>query len=152
MQAIETKRKDIVEVHEKSAVDFQLTDLGKQIAGKEITSKLFEEVTPEIIKTWKRSQRFRKYDIQSEVPKIHGGKKHFVNQAIERGKKIWLDLGFEEMQGKMTQTSFWNFDALFTAQDHPVRDLHDTFYIKDVEGKLPTPALVKKVKHLLFLL
>jgi phenylalanyl-tRNA synthetase alpha chain len=29
------------------------------------------------------------------------------------------------------EASFWNFDALFTAQSHPVRDLHDTFFISD---------------------
>ena len=38
-------------------------------------------------------------------------------------------MGFKEMKGTLLQESFWNFDALFTAQDHPVRDLHDTFFI-----------------------
>ena len=48
----------------------------------------------------------------------------------------------------MTQTSFWNFDALFTAQDHPVRELQDTFYIKDIIGKLPKDKeLIKRVKQ-----
>jgi phenylalanyl-tRNA synthetase alpha chain len=52
------------------------------------------------------------------------------------------------MTGKKTVTSFWNFDALFTAQDHPVREMHDTFFIKDAEGKLPTDKeLIKKVKE-----
>lgn len=141
------RRKEIIEIHEKSIITFQLTETGKQIAGKEIKTNLLEEVTPATIKNWKRTQRFRKYDISSFVPKIHGGKKHFVNQAIEKGKRIWLDLGFEEMEGTKTQTSFWNFDALFTAQDHPVRDLHDTFFIKGIEGKLPPATLVNKIKH-----
>ena len=95
----------------------------------------------------KSKTRFRRYDIQAPVPAIHGGKRHFVNQAIEHGKKVWMDMGFKEMTGTLCQTSFWNFDSLFTAQDHPVRELQDTYYIKDAKGKLPTnKKLVNDVK------
>ncbi len=140
------KRKDIVELKEKTLVDFELTQLGKQIAGREIKTNLLEEVTPEIIQTWTRGKRFRRYDIRAQVPKIYGGKRHFVNEAIERGKRIWLDMGFREMVGSKTATSFWNFDALFTAQDHPVRELHDTFFIKDAKAKLPDKKILEAVK------
>ena len=141
------KRKEIIEMQEKTETTFTLTELGKKIAGKEIVSDLIEEVTPEVIKNWKRGKKFRKYDIKSEVPKIYGGKKHFVNKSIEKGRRIWLDMGFREMRSTFTQTSFWNFDALFTAQDHPVRELQDTFYIKDIKGRLPDKRLIEKVKQ-----
>jgi len=141
------KRKDIIEIQERSVVTFTLTELGKKIAGKEISSDSIEEVTSEIIKTWKRGKKFRRYDVNSEVPVLYGGKKHFVNKTIEKGRRIWLDMGFKEMRSTYTQTSFWNFDALFTAQDHPVRELHDTFFIKDLKGQLPENKLVSKVKQ-----
>jgi len=142
------KRKDIIQIEERAETDFELTSEGKEIAGQEIKLDLKEEVTPDIIKNYSRKTKFRAYDIQSQVPAIHGGKKHFVSQAIEYGKRIWLDMGFKEMSGSMTQTSFWNFDALFTAQDHPVRELQDTFYIKDIIGKLPKDKeLIKRVKQ-----
>jgi phenylalanyl-tRNA synthetase alpha chain len=52
------------------------------------------------------------------------------------------------MTGPKVVTSFWNFDALFTAQDHPVREIHDTFFIKDAKGRLPeNKELIKKVKE-----
>jgi len=51
------------------------------------------------------------------------------------------------MSGDLIQTSFWNFDALFTAQDHPVREMQDTFFIKDVNGKLPDKKTINKVKQ-----
>lgn len=140
------KRKDIIEIEEKTITNFELTNLGKQLAGKQLTPNLIEEVTPELIKNWKRGKKFRHYDIQSDVPVQYGGKKHFVNKAIEKGKRIWLDLGFKEMSGSLVQTSFWNFDALFTAQDHPVRELQDTFFIKNIEGNLPKKKLVEEVK------
>lgn len=141
------KRKDIIEVQEKTTTTFSLTNEGKKLAGKEISLDLIEELTPEIIKNWKRGKKFRKYDINSEAPIIYGGKKHFVNLTIEKGKRIWLDMGFKEMNSTKVQNSFWNFDALFTAQDHPVRELHDTFFIKDKEGILPSSQLVNKVKQ-----
>jgi phenylalanyl-tRNA synthetase alpha chain len=141
------KRKEIVQIEEKTSIGFELTEIGKQIAGKEVKLDLIEELTPEIIKTWKKNKKFRSYDIQAQVPKIYGGKKHFVNQAIEYGKRIWLDLGFEEMNSTITQTSFWNFDALFTAQDHPVREMQDTFFIKGISGNLPRKEILKKVRE-----
>lgn len=141
------KRKEIIELEEKNIITFSLTTEGKEIAGKKIESDLIEEVTPEVIKNWKRGKKFRVYDVNSNVPKIHGGRRHFVSKAISDGKRIWLDMGFKEMTGEKVQTSFWNFDALFTAQDHPVREMHDTFFIKNLEGKLPKDQqLVKKIK------
>jgi len=141
------KRKDIIEVKQKNIVTFELTAEGKALAGKEIKSDLIEEVTPEIIRDWTRGKKFRKYGIISSVPAIHGGKKHFVNQSIEYAKRIWTDMGFKEMTGSMADSSFWIFDALFTPQDHPAREMQDTFFIKDAEGKLPDKKLVEKVRQ-----
>ncbi|MEI6731808.1 MAG: phenylalanine--tRNA ligase subunit alpha [archaeon] len=140
------KRKDIIEIHEKSVFSFTITSTGKQIAGQQIKSDLIEELTPEIIREWSRDKKFRKYNIQAPVPRIYGGKKHFVNQSIEYAKKIWTDLGFKEMEGPMTDSSFWVFDSLFTPQDHPAREMQDTFFIKDVKGKLPDKTVVERVK------
>jgi len=140
------KRKEIIEIKQKTEMDFQLTELGKEIAGKEIKLDLIEEVTPEVIKTWTKGKKFRKYDINAPVPKLYGGKKHFVSHSIEQGKKIWLELGFKEMKEEKVVTSFWNFDALFTAQDHPVREMQDTFFVKEVKGSLPDKEVVNEVK------
>jgi phenylalanyl-tRNA synthetase alpha chain len=139
-------RKDIIEIVEQKEITFKLTESGKQIAGKKIDLDLIEEVTPELIKQGVKNRRFRHYDFGIKVPSIYGGKKHFVNQSIEQGKKIWLELGFKEMTGDYTVNGFWNFDALFTAQDHPVREMHDTFFVKDIYGNLPNNSILSKVK------
>ncbi|RMF55281.1 phenylalanine--tRNA ligase subunit alpha [Candidatus Woesearchaeota archaeon] len=143
------KRKNFLRVENKKVKYFFLTDLGKQIIEKGLgDSEIIDSLTPSMIKdgSW-RNKKFRRYDIKVNVPKTFGGKRHFVSQAIEYAKRIWLDMGFKEMTGPIIQTSFWNFDALFTAQDHPVRDLQDTFYIKDpAHGKLPKKELVMKVR------
>ena len=141
------KRKDIIIVQTKSSIKINLTESGKNISGKVFKSDLIEELTPDMIKNWSKQKKFRKYDMSAQVPRLIGGRRHFMNEAIERGKKIWLEMGFKEMSGNKAVTSFWNFDALFTAQDHPVREMQDTFFIKGVNGKLPDDKeLVSSVK------
>lgn len=139
-------RKDIIEITENKELNFHLTEKGKELAGKQINLDLIEEITPELIKEGVKNKRFRRYDFNVKLPSIYGGKKHFVNQSIEHGKKIWLELGFKEMVGDYTVNGFWNFDSLFTSQDHPVREMQDTFFIKGVEGKLPDERIVSAVK------
>ncbi|MBT4135485.1 phenylalanine--tRNA ligase subunit alpha [archaeon] len=133
-------RKNIININEKKSVEFELTELGKKLLKTDITPSkdLIEAVTPELIKNqlWK-GKKFRRYDIESPVPKIYGGKRHFVNQATDYAKRIWLEMGFKEMTGNLIQSGFYNFDSLFTAQDHPVREMQDTFFIKNKESKLP---------------
>jgi phenylalanyl-tRNA synthetase alpha chain len=55
-------------------------------------------------------------------------------------------MGFAEMEGPMVESAFWNFDALFQPQDHPARELADTFYLEG-KAKLPSKELVEKVKE-----
>ena len=57
-------------------------------------------------------------------------------------------MGFSEINGNMTQSSFWNFDALFTPQDHPARELQDTFYLDGISAKkIATPEQIRKVSE-----
>jgi phenylalanyl-tRNA synthetase alpha chain len=51
-----------------------------------------------------------------------------------------IDKRFTEMPtNKFVESSFWNFDALFQPQQHPARDMHDTFFLKDpaTDNKYP---------------
>jgi phenylalanyl-tRNA synthetase alpha chain len=152
------KRKEFVKVEEQKNVSIELTELGNQVSSADFGGEVINRLTTGMLKTgsWKEKD-FRGYDVEINVPKTYGGKKHFVNQATEYAKTVWIDMGFKEMTGDMTGTSFWCFDALFTAQDHPVRELQDTFYLGgDVEkGKLPdskgltnTKDIVEKVKEM----
>ena len=142
------KRKKIIEIRDKTNVKIILTELGKKIIKLKINqADLIEQIDAELLRkeqNWK-GKKFRRYDLEANVPRIYGGKRHFVNQAIDYGKKVWLEMGFKEMAGNFIQSSFWNFDALFTAQDHPVREIHDTFFInKKIE--LPDKKIVDAIK------
>jgi len=146
--AFRGNEKNIVETKEKKTISIELTDFGRSIFKEGITGRgLIEQITPELLKkdsSW-RSKKFRRYNVKFHVPEVYGGKRHFVNQATDYARRIWTDLGFQEMTGPLVQTSFWNFDALFTAQDHPVRDMQDTFFI-DKKLPLPKKELVNAVK------
>lgn len=141
-------RKDIIQIKENKIIQIQITSLGKKILNSKIKSEeLIEQITPEILKkenSWKR-KKFRRYDITSLVPSINGGKRHFVNQSIDYARKIWTEMGFKEMSGKLIQNSFWNFDSLFTPQDHPVREMQDTFFI-DKKEETQNRKLINEVK------
>jgi len=142
------KRKEILKIDVKKTKTVSLTDSGKEITTSDFkASDYLDSLTPEILKksAWK-GKTFRHYDIKINVPKTSGAKRHFVAQAINHIRKIWLELGFKEMSGNLIQTSFWDLDSLFVPQDHPARAMQDTFYIKDPNsGKLPKD-LMKKVK------
>ena len=148
LKALEN-RKNIIQIKEIKIPRFKITDLGKEILNSKIKSQeLIEQLTPETLKKdslWK-GKKFRRYDILSPLPAISGGKRHFVNQSIDYARKVWTDMGFKEMSGDLIVSSFWNFDSLFTAQDHPVREMQDTFFI-DKEKELPDKKLVKAIKE-----
>jgi len=59
------------------------------------------------------------------------GKRHFYKNIIDHARSKWVEMGFEEMSGDFVVPSLLNFDALYTPQDHPARELHDTFFLQN---------------------
>jgi len=58
------------------------------------------------------------------------GRRHPLTQTVDRIIQIFRGMGFSVASGPDIDTDFNNFDALNTPEDHPARDLSDTFYIK----------------------
>ncbi len=85
-------------------------------------------------------------DVEAKVPQTFLGRTHPLKDTIDEIREIFVTLGFSEIIGNMTQSSFWNFDALFTPQDHPAREMQDTFYLDGIlSKKIATPEQIKKV-------
>jgi len=78
------------------------------------------------------------------------GQYHPLLKVREEFRQIFLELGYEEMEtNKFVESSFWNFDALFTPQQHPVRDSHDTFFLSRPAKTQRLPEeLLQKVKKM----
>ncbi len=139
------QRREIISLQEEKVVTISLTPLGVEVAQQDLGGEVVNRLTPGMLRqgTWKE-KTFRAYDVEINVPKIYGGRKHFDNEALDYIKQIWLDLGFKEMRGNYVQSAFWDLDALFVPQDHPAREMQDTFYL---DGKAKLPPLWKKIKE-----
>ncbi len=104
------------------------------------------DLTPDLIISGKwRNKTFLEYDIRIPSKEIFVGKIHPYEKIIRECRKIFLEMGFTEIKGHYVQPAFWNFDALYQPQDHPARDMQDTFYLNkfvDLDSDI-----VEKVKN-----
>ncbi|MBI4399436.1 phenylalanine--tRNA ligase subunit alpha [Candidatus Micrarchaeota archaeon] len=137
-----------VELQIKKNLEITLTPYGKKISSEIEVKDEVNTLTKDMIVTgaWKKKS-LREYDINSPVERYMPGKPHPLEIFTNKIRLIFLSMGFEEMEGPSVESSFWNFDALFQPQDHPARELADTFYLKKPERfNLPDQKLVQNVK------
>ncbi len=132
-------KRGIIQVSESVHHTVAITPAGEALARKGID--LREEVgtlTREQILSgaWKDAN-LRRYDITKLPKTVYPGKTHPYQRLIDEMRQILLEMGFTEIHGEIVQSAFWNFDALFQPQDHPAREMQDTFYLKE-EAPLPT--------------
>lgn len=78
-----------------------------------------------------------KVDVTLPAQALPLGKMHPVSYVIEEVEEILSRLGFSAATGPEVETDFYNFTALNIPEDHPARQDHDTFYLKnlDADGK-----------------
>jgi phenylalanyl-tRNA synthetase alpha chain len=80
---------------------------------------------------WK-TVKLKPYNFNAKGAPTPSGALHPLNKVRQEFREIFFEMGFEEMPtNRYVETGFWNFDALFVPQQHPARDLQDTFYISD---------------------
>ena len=145
------QRKEIIKERIVVTRKVTLTDDGKAILGMGLKLKeRVSQITPEMLQSGKWQEvEFSKYDVNTFAPAIFGGRKHPLQQIISEIREIFVEMGFTEIHYDFVQSTFWVMDALFTAQDHPVRDIQDTFYLSNPETiELPEDDLVKRVKEM----
>ena len=64
------------------------------------------------------------------------GKIHPVSQTIDAISSIFSEIGFSVEEGPDVENEYNNFTALNTPDNHPARDMHDTFYLDEKKEKL----------------
>ena len=72
-----------------------------------------------------------KIDITLPIRPYNKGKIHPVSQVIDEISSIFSEVGFSVAEGPDVETEHNNFTALNTPEDHPARDMHDTFYLDE---------------------
>ena len=97
-----------------------------------INSKIDEIQTEEINKKLEKE----KVDITLPERTFVRGKIHPVSQTIDEISSIFSEIGFSVEEGPDVENEYNNFTALNTPDNHPARDMHDTFYLDEKKEKL----------------
>ncbi len=141
-------RRELVRERESVRREIALTPAGRKVlsAGIELKEEVAQPTT-DLLRSGKwRQVDFRRYDTKAFAPLIRPGKRHVLGAYIEKIRRIFLSMGFTEIQGDFVQPAFWNFDALFQPQDHPARDQLDTFYLsRPSTMPLPDEGIIRRV-------
>ena len=72
-----------------------------------------------------------KVDITLPEKEFKIGKVHPVSQVIDEISSIFSEIGFSVEEGPDVEDEYNNFTALNTPEDHPAKDMHDTFYLDE---------------------
>ena len=95
--------------------------------------KLETDLTAEMLASgaWKTAA-FKKYNFDAEGVVPPSGALHTLLKVREEFRNIFFEMGFSEMPtNRFVDSSFWCFDSLFVPQQHPARDVQDTFFVAD---------------------
>ena len=88
------ERPDFIIQHEEKTKTVSLTETGKNIDLEKLDSGAI--------------------DVEADVPHVHAARIHPLKDTINEIRETFVHLGFTEILGNLSQSSFWNFDALFT--------------------------------------
>ena len=104
----------------------------KDDLNSQIEQKSFEIDNAEINDKLKNE----KVDVTLPIRPYRQGKIHPVSQVIDEISSIFSEIGFSVEEGPDVENEYNNFTALNTPENHPARDMHDTFYLDEKKQKL----------------
>jgi phenylalanyl-tRNA synthetase alpha chain len=110
-------------VEEKKSLGSVLNQLKKSAENKYTEQKELEESQKELNQTAE--------DISLPVYQFAEGSLHPLRIVEDRLLEIFYSLGFDVSEGPEIEDDYHNFGALNFAEDHPARDMQDTFFIAE---------------------
>ncbi len=103
-------------------------------------------LTSEMLKSDNYDFKFKEYDVSNLPKPSEIGRMHPMRVIMGYIRDLYLEMGFKEMTGPYVDISFWSMDSMYISQDHPMRDIQDTFYLP-LKGRLPkNKSFLKKIK------
>jgi phenylalanyl-tRNA synthetase alpha chain len=105
--------------------------------------KLVNEVRDELERTWEQrekdlyhaeeEERLRAEGLDISLPgrTVVRGTIHPITRIINETKTIFMQMGYEVVEGPEVEWDYYNFEALNIPPDHPARDMQDTFFITE---------------------
>jgi len=147
--ALLSGRKGVVKVKERTRRSLRASAAGREAAREAVLRPEVNQLTSDMLAdgTW-QDVDFRPYDMGAETEPVYPGKEHPFRRVLEQTRRVFLEMGFSEIVSPFVESSFWDFDALFQPQDHPARDMQDTFYMHRPENcGLPDDELLQAVRR-----
>ena len=121
---------------ERERVWYRLTPdaaaVAAELKSQGLTGEELGAVTQELLEkgAWKEAS-FRPYNINAPAARLQPGRRNAYVEFLESVKDKLVSLGFEEFDGGLVETEFWNSDALFMPQFHSARDIHDVYHLAE---------------------
>jgi len=140
------ERRGLVRRDHRSIKRWSVSEEGQRLPLAAEGEEMLGSLTPELLRsgTW-RGRTFRPYDVRAAVPYVTGARPNPYLAWLEEFEDVLVGLGFEQAEGPLLETEFWNNDVLFMPQDHPARSIHDALSVEGVEGRPPPPDLLARV-------
>ncbi len=145
--AADLQKRGVIKSTESKSLSITITQAGLQSAQAGTGSNYIDRLTPELLASgnW-RGRGLRPIDVEAKAPRFYPGRRHPVRDFIREVREAYISMGFTELEGESVQPAFWNFDALFIPQDHPGREMQDTFYLEGLaDKKLARTGIVDRV-------
>lgn len=83
------------------------------------------------------NRRLQSERVDITLPSVdeNAGSIHPITQVMDQVTEIFTELGFSVVEGPEIEEDFYNFTALNIPEEHPARQMHDTFYFpEDADG------------------
>lgn len=140
------ERRGLSRTERRSIKRWAPSDEGRRLPLAAGGEELLGSLTPALLASgvW-RERPFRPYDVRAPVPYLTGARPNPYVAWLEEFEEILLGLGFEQAEGPLLETEFWNNDVLFMPQDHPARSIHDALSPEGIRGHLPPADLLARV-------
>ena len=140
------ERRGLVRTEKRSIKRWAPSDEGRRLALPAEGGDLIGAITPSLLASgaW-RQQGFRAYDVRAPVPYLTGARPNPYLAWLEEFEEILIGLGFDQAEGPLLETEFWNNDVLYMPQDHPARSIHDALAVEGIRGHPPPADLLARV-------
>ncbi|MEM0994746.1 MAG: phenylalanine--tRNA ligase subunit alpha [Bacteroidota bacterium] len=120
----------------RSIAKEQKRDFGQLInRAKEVAAEKFKRLQADIASAADQASADH-LDLTAPAEPMPLGARHPISIVMNRFIEIFARIGFTVAEEREIEEDWYNFTAMNTPEDHPARDMQDTFYVRDIEGML----------------
>lgn len=95
----------------------------------EITAVLSEKKTVLEAEAMEKQLAEEAIDVTLPGRQVKTGQTHVLTHIMEDIEDLFLGMGYQIIEGTEVETDYYNFERVNLPQNHPARDMQDTFYI-----------------------